>query len=263
MNAFFENREKRIQSFEAENLEFPEHLHNDAEILMVLDGQITVRIMQELRELKKGDCAFIFPQQIHGYHTYVQNRSRLYIFDSSLAGMHLYALRKYVPSRPFLSLGALPADASLALERIYALSGQGSPCDISLCSAWIQVLFALILPFLGLSEKKLSEDMELICRLVRYIMEHFQEQLSLDILAHELHVNKYYLSSIFSGRLHMNFRQYLNRFRVEYASRLMKESHLPLTHIWAEAGFNSQRSFNRAFSDIMGMSPMEYRRSVI
>ena len=75
--------------------------------------------------------------------------------------------------------------------------------------------------------------------------------------------NKYYLSSIFSGRLHMNFRQYLNHFRVEYASRLMKESHLPLTHIWAEAGFNSQRSFNRAFSDIMGMSPLEYRRSVI
>lgn len=66
MNPFFENREKARQpfeSFESENMEFPEHLHNHTEILMVCSGQITVRIMEEVRELQEGDCAFIFPSR--------------------------------------------------------------------------------------------------------------------------------------------------------------------------------------------------------
>ena len=264
MNPFFENREKARQpfeSFESENMEFPEHLHNHTEILMVCSGQITVRIMEEVRELQEGDCAFIFPQQIHSYHSPAESRVRLYIFDSSLAGAYLYSLGKTVPCRPFISRGELPGDGLLALERLYALSRGGFvPRDAALCSAWIQVLFSLVWPRLALSERKLSGDMELTCGMVRYIMEHFQEDLNLESLAHELHANKYYLSNIFSGQLHTNFRQYLNRFRVEYAAQLMKETHSPLTEIWAEAGFQSQRSFNRAFSEIMGMPPREYRR---
>lgn len=266
MNPFFENRENAhplLESFESENMEFPEHLHNHVEILTVLSGQIGVRVMEKTGTLKKGDCAFIFPHQIHSYQRLAESRIRLYIFDSSLAGAYLYSLRKYVPSRPFVPGGELPADASLALERLYALSHEGfSPADSPLCCAWLQVLFALIWPLLALSERRLSEGMELTCRLVRYIMENFQEQLTLETLAHELHVNKCYLSSVFSNRLHLSFRQYLNRFRVEYAAQLMKETHSPLTEIWAEAGFNSQRSFNRAFSEIMGMTPREYRDSV-
>lgn len=266
MNPFYQNREnlrQPLESFETENMEFPEHLHNQMEILAVLSGQISVRIMGEVGTLKKGDCAFVFPNQIHSYHSNAENHVRLYIFDLSLAGAYLYSLRKYVPSCPFIPGGKLPADALLALDRLYTLFHDGFvPDDSPLCCAWLQVLFAMVRPLLALSERKLSEDMELTCRLVRYIMEHFQEQLTLETLSRELHVNKSYLSSIFSGRLHLNFRQYLNRFRVEYASRLMKETHCPLTEIWADAGFNSQRSFNRAFSEIMGTTPREYRDSV-
>lgn len=266
MNPFFENREKirgPFESFESENMEFPEHLHNHVEILLVRSGQVTVRIMEEVRELQEGDCAFIFPQQIHSYRSPEKSLSRLYIFDGSLAGAYLYSLGKYLPRRPFLSREELPADGALALERLYTLSRDGFLSDNApLCSAWIQVLFSLVWSGLALSERKLSVDMELTCRLVRHIMEHFQEDLSLEVLAYELHANKFYLSNIFSNRLHTNFRHYLNRFRAEYAAQLMKESPSPLTEIWAEAGFQSQRSFNRAFSEIMGMTPREYRDSV-
>ena len=33
-----------------------------------------------------------------------------------------------------------------------------------------------------------------------------------------------------------------------------------LVCIWEEAGFNSQRSFNRVFRPVMGMTPMEYKK---
>ena len=58
----------------------------------------------------------------------------------------------------------------------------------------------------------------------------------------------------------MNFREYLNHIRLDYARRLIRGTDRPLTEIWAEAGFESQRSFSRVFREIEGMTPLGYRK---
>lgn len=219
MKPFYESKDCAAQSFEALDLEFPEHLHDHVEILLVLEGRVEVTIMERSRELKPGDCAVIFPQQIHSYHKLAESRTRLFIFDGSLTGMYLHPLRKYVPAHPFLSAQELPEDGRLALDRIYCLScaGQeaaGSPAGEEdspvqdLCSAWIQVLFAVIWGRLMPGRRDKSEGMELTCQVVQYVMEHFQEPLNLEWIAKELHINKNYISRIFSGQLRLSFRQY-------------------------------------------------------
>lgn len=266
MKPFYENKDCMVQAFESVNLEFPEHLHDHVEILYVMEGSIAVQIMEKRQELQKGDCAVIFPQQIHSYQASGGNRARLYIFKDSLVGMYLHSFRKCVPSCPFLSAEELAGDGALALDRLYELlhadgeqQGMKDGAD-KLCSAWIQVLLAWTWPCLAPVRQEQSESTELTCLLVQYITEHFQEPLTLELLARELHVNKYYISNIFSGRLGTNFRRYLNHVRLEYAMQLMKASDAPLIDVWAEAGFNSQRSFNRAFMEIMGMTPVQYRK---
>ncbi|MBR1742310.1 MAG: AraC family transcriptional regulator, partial [Lachnospiraceae bacterium] len=37
---------------------------------------------------------------------------------------------------------------------------------------------------------------------------------------------------------------------------------LPITEIWLEAGFESQRTFNRVFKEKYHMSPREYRKNI-
>ena len=334
MRPFYENKDHAVQSFESVNMEFPEHLHDHVEILYVRKGRITVQIMEKRQELKEGDCAVVFPQQIHSYHAPADCLTRLFIFEDSLTGMYLRSLRECRPASPFLEAEKLAGDGVLALDRLYDLShtirrkedgassgaeepgisarseitgqpetpgravaaegtgaaagmagaaaeGTGAAAEMAgaaaermraagktaavdkaaLCSAWIQVLFAQLWPWLAPEKRDQSESMELTCRMIQYIMEHFQEPLTLETLARELHVNRYYVSNIFSGRLRTNFRRYLNHVRLEYAMQLMQTSSAPLIDIWAEAGFNSQRSFNRAFAEIMGMTPMEYRKS--
>ena len=258
MNPFYENKDAPLQISSSLNMEFPEHLHGHTEILFVRQGRIRVNIMGESRELKEGDCAVIFPRKIHSYHSPGGSLSWLLIFGSTLAGSYLHSLQEYSPSTPFLSAGSLHLDVPLAFELLYASSG-----DIPLCSAWIQVLLANIMPLLSLQKENQPESMELIHRLVHYVMEHFQEPLTLEVLARELHINKYYLSHIFSSRLHMNFRGYLNRIRLEYALQLIRSTRQPLTDVWEDAGFNSQRSFNRVFQETMGMTPLEYRKSIL
>lgn len=59
-----------------------------------------------------------------------------------------------------------------------------------------------------------------------------------------------------------NVSDYLNRLRVEYAVKLMKEkSHLSLDAIAQEANFNSHVTFYRAFYKVFGMTPAQYMRA--
>lgn len=275
MHPFYENKESALQIFPSRNLEFPEHLHSHTEILFVREGRILVNIMDRSRELEKGDCAVIFPQEIHSYRSLEESLGWLLIFGDSLAGPYLRSLQEYSPKDPFLSAGELHKDAALAFERLHEISclpgdfptgaehRQSSvmPDHHALSFAWVQVLLANTVPLLSL-QKNQAESMDLTYRLVHYIMEHFREPLTLDLLAKELHVNKYYLSHIFSKRLHMNFRQYLNRIRLEHALQLIRSTREPLTSVWENAGFNSQRSFNRIFQEVLGMTPLEYRNSL-
>ena len=267
MNPFYEKRERKLQTSLSENMRFPEHLHSDTELLMVRKGQIEVNVMGERRLLSAGECAVIFPQQVHSYLSNAENRVQILIFDASLAGSYMHLIQKYRPACPFVTSDRLNTDVRLAFDRILALSqwDVNGYCKteadaMALGRAWIQVIFAHLVPVLDLEERKKEEGTDITCRLVQYVMEHFKEPLTLEILARQLHVNKYYLSHIFSGRLQMNFRQYLNQIRLEHALQEMRTTDHSITRIWEEAGFNSQRSFNRVFLENMGMTPMEYRR---
>lgn len=170
----------------------------------------------------------------------------------SLCGKH----PEILSCQSFFGEKDIPADAALAFRR---LCKKEINTDPGLCGAWIQVVLAYLFPRLTLCEDESPENMDLTYRLVQYIMGHFQEPLTLEELAKKLHVNKYYLSHTFSGRLQMSFREYLNRIRLEYAMQLIRTTGKPLTEIWEDAGFESQRSFNRVFRDAAGMTPKEYR----
>ncbi len=61
----------------------------------------------------------------------------------------------------------------------------------------------------------------------------------------------------------MNFRSYLNKFRVLYSEHLIKSNYLNTHSIVAlgkESGFNSHQSFFRAFKKLHNMTPGQFRK---
>lgn len=267
MKPFYEKSELKLNVIDSGNLRFPEHLHEAVEILLVRDGSIEVNVMGKKGALTAGDCAVIFPGLIHSYRRCSENKILLLIFTLSMTGFHARTIRKQMPSTPFLFAPEVPADVWLSADRLKGLFSEEqsealSDTDFSMMeSAWIQVLLTLLMPSLCLRERDLSSDTGITYQLIHYISEHFQEPLTLELLARELHISKYYLSHIFSERLQMNFRQYLNHIRLDYALQLLRTTDHSITRIWEEAGFNSQRSFNRFFQETLGKTPLSYRKA--
>ena len=104
-----------------------------------------------------------------------------------------------------------------------------------------------------------AEDIHAIGSVMNYCMAHYSEPLSLDLLEKKLHINKYYISHIMNQKLNMGFNDYINSIRISNACRKLSESNLSISEISDAVGFNTVRTFNRAFSKRMGISPREYR----
>lgn len=74
--------------------------------------------------------------------------------------------------------------------------------------------------------------------------------------------SQYVLLRVFSGTFHMNFNNYLNQVRLEYACGILKYTDQTITEAYENAGFGSQRTFNRVFFERYRMSPRDYRKMI-
>jgi AraC-like DNA-binding protein len=91
---------------------------------------------------------------------------------------------------------------------------------------------------------------------------YLDAELSLNSLAKELGISIHELSKIINTGLRKNFNDFVNEFRIQEVVRKMKDpayDRITLLGIAYDCGFNSKTTFNRAFKEITGKSPAEYK----
>lgn len=84
--------------------------------------------------------------------------------------------------------------------------------------------------------------------------------LKLSDIAKAVGTNRTYVSAFFNTEAKSTFYDFVNRYRIEHACRLLESSSDSLKLVAEQSGFNSQQSFIRVFSKINRMSPSEYRK---
>jgi AraC family transcriptional regulator len=88
---------------------------------------------------------------------------------------------------------------------------------------------------------------------------HSQE-LDLNTLAMQSGYSRNYFLRMFHTATGYTPHQYLIRLRLEKAKRLMDSGATSLVDIALACGFSSHSHFTRAFRQIVGVTPSEYRR---
>ena len=86
---------------------------------------------------------------------------------------------------------------------------------------------------------------------------------SLQSLGRQLGEPPRYVSQVINGHLQLNFSDFVNSYRINEVKRYLQdptETRTILDIIYA-CGFSTKSNFNRAFKQLEGMTPSEYRRS--
>ena len=98
-----------------------------------------------------------------------------------------------------------------------------------------------------------------IDHVLAYLQEHMAEKLTLDQVAAEFYISKYYLSHCFKAATGFSVGQYLINTRILEARRMLQDGGR-VAQVGEAVGFHSNEHFIRTFTKLTGVSPKQYAR---
>nr|WP_321354001.1 helix-turn-helix domain-containing protein [uncultured Draconibacterium sp.] len=93
---------------------------------------------------------------------------------------------------------------------------------------------------------------------------HQLNDLRISTVCESLHSNRTYISKLINDEFGMNFNEFVNKYRVKEAKRLLlSQAHKKYTmeYIAQQAGFGSVASFTRVFKELEGATPGRFREN--
>ncbi|WP_223069790.1 helix-turn-helix domain-containing protein [Paenibacillus caui] len=108
-------------------------------------------------------------------------------------------------------------------------------------------------------QKPEETDHPEINRIIRYLLEHFDEDISLQAMAQLVNMDENYLSGLFKKKTGHTFIGYLQQIRVNEAKVYLAETNLTVAEIGERCGFANPSYFFRIFKRWTGVRPNEYR----
>lgn len=237
------------------------HLHRELELVCMLEGE-TVTYVDSVRDvLRAGDVFLTFPNQIHFYESRAIEKYLIFIIKPDLMPDLMDVFLSGVPSSAIIRGAANQPQIKALFDSLAELCSAASDSDFAATRrrGYLLALFSELLSQMTVARLSVG-DSGALRSIVAFCEKNFAENLSLSLLEERLHLNKYYISHLFSEKLGMRFNDYVNSLRVSEACRYLAGSDYSITEISEIVGFNTLRTFNRAFMKQMGTSPSEYRK---
>ena len=101
---------------------------------------------------------------------------------------------------------------------------------------------------------------EYVRTMAAYLVEHAAEPLRVEVVAAQVGLHPHYAMTLFRQIVAMTMGEYLTRYRIAQAQRLLVTTDHPISLVALEVGVQSLSQFYAIFRRITGTSPQAYRR---
>lgn len=237
------------------------HTHEHVELFYIVGGRGQFRIGDGLYPVNTGHLVIINPNVPH---TEVSlNAQPMEYIVLGIGGIEL-SITKDTEGQFCILDHYESVDISSCLRNILREMELKSPGYEDICQAFMEILIIRLMRSTGLSVP--SEAVSLggnrqCAGIRRYIDQHFKETLTLDLLAEEAHMNKFYLSHVFKKEYGVSPINYMISRRIEESKYLLAETDLSMSQISQLLGFSSLSYFSQVFRKTQSVTPMEYRQN--
>jgi len=238
------------------------HTHNHMELFFIIGGKGQFLIEDQLHPVGVNNLVIINPNIVH---TEVSlNAQPLEYIVLGIEGIQLAG--NDASEKQFNILDHYESvEISGCLRNILREMEQKNTGYEDVCQAFMEILIIRLMRSTALAVPAESQAVSVNrqCAAVRrYIDLHFKEALTLEQLAEEGHMNKYYLSHAFKREYGVSPINYMIARRIEESKYLLAETDLSMSQISQLLGFSSLSYFSQVFRRTQAVSPKEYRKSL-
>ena len=273
-NIFEESYPFGIKMNIEEEFDYPPHWHSAIEIVYVIENDYNIIVNNKTYCLCENDVLFIASGDIHEINTHNNKGKRIFIqFDiSTLDGFGNVLLvnpflsqTRHITKKNDAPLHALLANQITTIIAEYEKKDFAYP--LSMNARVYDILVILSRHFIdkvnihtaATPEKKIH-GLNKINNAFKYIEQTFKEEIGLKDVADAAGFSEFHFSRVFKEITEKSFVDYLKTFRIKKAEKLLLHSSDTITNIALSCGFNSIVTFNRAFKEVKGCTPSQYRK---
>ena len=219
-----------------------EHFHDFYEMFFLVEGKVTFLIDEKEYAMNREDVLLLPPG----------------IFHREIPGPGCYErvllrLNPWYLNRLSTRKTNLASCFVFSEERGYLLKAELKRLLILLNRCW-----SLNIP----AEKADTQDGgKNLQEILRYINQHYTENITLDLLCEKFYISKFYLSRSFERLTGQSIYQYILEKRIIMARQLLLFGERP-TEIYTLCGFTNYSNFYRAFKKYYGMSPSCFLKNI-
>lgn len=259
----------------------PYHIHNYIELTYVYQGSCTVEIQNKEIPLTKGSVILIDKDIPHRVHETAKSDIVMNIvlkmdylspaFLSRLSDQSIissFLVDSLIDSRRrnrylLFEAGKDHEQTINAMERIMCEYYDKKAYSQIIIDSYLIILFT---EMIRSSESKLkaAKDQKdrlsyLLIDFLKYIEEHYQD-CTLTGMAQHFSFHPNYLTDLLKQGTGKSFKELLQLQKLKRATLLLRNSGLPIEQIAGEIGYSSISFFYRKFSEIYGMTPVQFRK---
>lgn len=243
------------------------HFHPEWELMWVLDRPLLAVCPNRVHRIEPGDVVLFPPNQTHELRK-VEGECTFLCLQITppgrLANRNLVyddiQLKHFLSGEDYRQVRQMALDIAqhfFLRDELYDLYCTGQ------CSLLLYKILGS-LPYRQISAEeasKIARQNARLRRLVEFVGENFTHKLRLADFARQEGCSVSYLSHFIRERMNQTFQDYVNFVRFSHACKLMAEGEESMVAISMASGFSDYRYFSRAFREVYGMTPAQYRDS--
>lgn len=250
------------------NYNMPFHWHAELEMIYILGGTFHLKLDDEELTAGPGDMIFINEGVIHG-GTPQDCTYECIVFDANRLLMHTDACKAYI--RKFIQykiqVHLRPAKENMAFfqaaGRLFDSMRNPTPGSELIVLGSLFELSGIIYQKCMYDARNQSASpaiskMAQLKPALKYIEEHFSEEITLEDLSRKSKLSTKYFCHYFRSAIHRTPMEYLNYYRIEQACNLFSTTNHLVTEVAFLCGYNDTSYFIKTFKRYKGTTPKQY-----
>ena len=240
---------------------FGPSLRDNYIVHFVISGKGRYTVNDTTHHLAEGDFFLIRPNELVDYEADVQDPWEYYWIGFSGTKVKEILHTNGIGAKDYI--GQVGAQKELQGKFAYFMESDFFDDAKKLAN---QALFYDIFSFFKIH----NENMEMGVRISRtkkyseafllYVgNNYYREDLTIEEIAKSMYLHPAYFSQVIKEELGLTALKYLNLYRMNKASQLLKTTELSVEQIASAVGYQNRHSFTRAFKNRFQISPTQYK----